>query len=151
MTRVFLISVLAMTTFAASVAAQTTIKTDPSQVKEVGPIRSSAAYAEVLLRKTELQSDLESMISDYTEQNPKVIDTRFELAVLTKDIDRLFAVRPSETSKLTEALGRMIVRHAGLETELNRMLRTYSADHPEVKRLKRKVEIFSAALKEILG
>jgi len=116
-----------------------------------GPIRSSAAYAEVLLRKTELLAELESVLSDYTEQNPKIIDVRFEIGALSKEIDRLFAVRPSETSKLSSALGKMMVRKAELESDLHRLQRTYSADHPEVKRMKRKVEIFAAAIKEILG
>ena len=131
--------------------AQNTVKPETQTQKEVGPVRSSAAYAEVLLRKIELQADLESFTNDYTEQNPKIIDIRFELVILTKDIDRLFAVRPTETTKLTEALGKMVVRRAFLATDLNRMLRTLNADHPEVKRLKRKVEIFATAIKEILG
>ena len=63
----------------------------------VGPIRASAAYAEVLLRKTEVQAELEAMLPDYTEENPRVIDARFEIGVLTRDIDRIYAVRPSET------------------------------------------------------
>lgn len=121
-----------------------------ASTNEPGPIRSSAAYAEVLLRKTELQADLESFLGDYTEQNPKVIDARFELAALAKDLDRLFAVRPSETAKLTAALGKMIVRKAVLETELSRLMRSYNKDHPEVKRMKRKVEIFDSAIKEVL-
>lgn len=118
---------------------------------EAGPIRSSPAYAEVLLRKTELQADLESLLADYTEENPKIIDIRSELASLTKGIDRIFSVRPSETGKLTLALGKMIVRKAGLETDVKRLLRTYKPDHPEVLRLKRKVDIYDGAIKEILG
>ena len=131
--------------------AQTPVKSEPNVGKEVGPIRSSPAYAEVLLRKTELQADLESLLSAYTEENPKIIDIRFEIAALIKDIDRLFAVRPSETGKLTLALGKMIVRKAELETDLTRLLRKYKPDNPEALRLKRKVEIYAAAIKEILG
>lgn len=118
---------------------------------EVGPIRSSAAYAEVLLRKTELQAELEAILPDYTEQNPKVIDGRFEIGVLTRDIDRIYAVRPSEIGKLTLALGKLIVKRAALETEHQRLLRTYNKDHPDVKRAKRRVEIFDSSIKQILG
>jgi len=118
---------------------------------ETGPIRSSGAYAEVLLRRTELQADIEAFLGDYTEENTKVIDARFELNVLTKDLDRIYTVRPSETAKLTSALGKLIVRRAALETDLARLMRSYNKDHPEVKRAKRRVEIFAAAIKEILG
>lgn len=117
----------------------------------VGPIRSSPAYAEVLLRKTEVQAELEAMLPDYTEENPKVIDARFEISVLTRDIDRIYAVRPSETGKLTLALGKLLVRRAALETELQRLQRSYNKDNPEVKRAKRRIEIFDNSIKQILG
>ncbi|HQZ83031.1 MAG TPA: hypothetical protein PLR83_07405 [Pyrinomonadaceae bacterium] len=123
----------------------------PTQSSDPGPIKSSPAYAEVLLRKTELESDLLSFAEDYTDQNPKVIDTRFELATLSKDIDRLFAVRPDDVQKLTLALGKLIVRRAELETELNRLLRTYKPDHPLAKRALKKAELYRDALKDILG
>lgn len=118
---------------------------------EVGPIRSSAAYAEVLLRKTELQSELEAILPDYTEENPRVVDARFEIGVLTRDIDRIYAVRPSETGKLTLALGKLIVKRAAIETDLQRLQRSYSKDHPEVKKAKRRIEIFDQSIKQILG
>ncbi|MBK9769037.1 MAG: hypothetical protein IPP63_19655 [Chloracidobacterium sp.] len=94
---------------AGSIIAQEGGKTEVAG-KEVGPIRSSAAYAEILLGKTELQSDVESFLIDYTEQNPKVVDARFELAALNKEIDKIFAVRPSETTKLTSALGKLVLK-----------------------------------------
>jgi len=122
-------------------------------VGEDHPLRrvDLAAFAEVLLRKTELRADLESFLADYTDQNPRVVDTRFELAALDKAVDRLFSVKPTELSKLTLALGKLLVRKAGLETDLSRIERAYSSDHPEVKRLKRKVEIYDSATNEILG
>ncbi|CAN5347363.1 hypothetical protein BH10ACI3_BH10ACI3_14250 [soil metagenome] len=117
---------------------------------EVGPIRSSAAYAELLLRKTEIQADLESLTADYTEQNPKILDLRFELAALDKMQERMFAIKPSETGKLTLALGKLIVRKAALDTELAHLSRSYNKDHPEVKRMTKKVEIYDAAIREVL-
>ena len=117
----------------------------------VGPIRASAAYAEVLLRKTELQADLEAMLPDYTEENPKVVDARFEIGVLTRDIDKMYAVRPTEIGKLTLALGKLLLKRAALETELQRLQRSYAKDNPEVKRAKRRVEIFDNSIKQILG
>ncbi len=118
---------------------------------ETGPIRSSAAYAEVLLRKTELQADLEAMLPDYTEENPKVIDSRCEIGILTRDIDKMYAVRPTEIGKLTLALGKLLIKRAALETDLQRLQRSYAKDNPEVKRAKRRVEIFDNSIKQILG
>jgi hypothetical protein len=117
---------------------------------EAGPIRSSPAYAEVLLRKTELQADLESFLANYTEENPKIIDLRFELAAINRSLDRIYAVKPTETARLTLALGKLIVKKAALETELNRLSRSYSKDHTEVKRARRRVEIFENAVNDVL-
>ncbi|MFZ1700293.1 MAG: hypothetical protein WBO10_11100 [Pyrinomonadaceae bacterium] len=119
--------------------------------QDAGPIRSSPAYAEVLLRKTELQADLEAFIESYTETNPKVVDARFELAALDKSLERVFAVKATETGKLTLALGKLLVRRAALETEFARLRRSYNADHPEVMRAKRRVEIFDVAIKDVLN
>ena len=121
-----------------------------AQATDPGPIRSSPAYAEILLRKTELRAEIETLSADYTESNPKMIDLRFELASLDRSIERLFAVKLTETTRLTEALGKLIVRHAALDTELGRLSRSYSKEHVEVKRARRRLEIFEAAINEIL-
>jgi hypothetical protein len=117
----------------------------------VGPQKSSPAYAEVLVRRTELEADLESLLVEYTEDYPKVKQTRFELDLISKESDRLLAVKPAEVAKLTEALGKLIVRKVELQGELWVFQQQLGDAHPDVKRAKRKVEIFERAIKEILG
>jgi len=117
---------------------------------ETAAVRSSAAYSEVLLRRTEILSDLEALSAGYTESNPKILDLRTELAALEKETDRIFAVRTSDAGKLTLALGKLMVRKAALEADLSRLNRSYSKDHPDVKRAQRRVEIFETAISEIL-
>ena len=121
-----------------------------ASVPDSGSYRGSAAYAEVLLRKTELQADLEALSADYTDTNPKLIDTRFEIAVLEKEIARLAAVPTADSQKLTLGLGKLMVKKAELETELNRLNRGFSKEHPEVKRQTKRVELFDAAINDIL-
>lgn len=121
-----------------------------SQTGETGPIRSSPAYSEVLLRKTQIQADLEAFLADYTEANPKIIDLRNELAAINKSLEKIYSVKPTETGKLTLALGKLIVDQARLQTDLARLLRSYGNEHQEVKRARRKVEIFESAINEIL-
>src|SRR5258708_7413835 len=70
--------------------------------------------------------------------------------ITRNQIQRLFAVKPSETIKLTLALGKLMVRKAAIATDLNRLTRSYSKDHPEVKRAAKKLEIFESAVKDIL-
>src|SRR6185295_17991510 len=90
--------------FAAAVLLMAASQSFAQADDNAGPIKSSPAYAEVLLRKTELQAELESVLADYTEANPKMLDLRFELAALNKSLERIYAVKPSETGKLTLAL-----------------------------------------------
>ena len=113
--------------------------------------KSSPAYAEVLLKKTELQADLESLLVEYTEDYPKIKEIRFMLELIQKESERLTSVKPSDTSKLTLALGKLIVRKVELETDMWGLQRNYKDEHPDVKRAKRKVDIYEAAIKEILG
>ena len=121
-----------------------------SQAKAPDGPKSSAAFAEVLLRKTELLAEAESLSADYTETSPKMVDLRHEVAVLQKDISRILAVPSPDAGKLTLALGKLMVRRASLDTELSRMSRTLNADHPDYKRTRKKLEVFDAAIKEIL-
>lgn len=116
-----------------------------------GQQRSSPAYAEILLRMTEIRSDLESLLVEYTDDYPKVKQARFELELITKERDRVLAVKPGDTGKLTAALGKLIVRKVELQGELWSLQQQFGDAHPDVKRAKRKVEIFEQAIKEILG
>lgn len=125
-----------------------------SDAKKAAPnnkaAKSSPAYSEVLLRKTERESELEEFLIDYTEDFPKVKELRFELDLIQKEINKILAVNASEAGKLTLALGKLMVRKAELETDWWNLQRRYNAEHPEVKRAKRKLEVFEKAVKEIL-
>lgn len=114
-------------------------------------IKGTPAYAEVLLRRTELEADLESLLVDYTEDYPKIKEIRLELSLIKKETDRLLAVKQADASKLTLALGKLIVRKITLQTELEALLLQYKDEHPDVKRARRRVAIFEGAIKEILG
>jgi hypothetical protein len=115
------------------------------------PLRSSAAYAEVLLKRTELKSELESLVIEFTEEYPRVKEIRFVLGLLDRDTARLGKVKSTEASKLTLALGKLMLRRVELETELWKLLGTYKDEHPDVKQAKRRVEIFDQAINEILN
>lgn len=114
-------------------------------------IKGTPAYAEVLLRKTELLADLDAFTPDYTEANPKMLELRAELASIDRSMTRILAVKPPQASRLTEALGRMMVKKAALEADLQRLSRQYNKDYPEVKRAQRRVDLYESAISDILG
>ena len=114
-------------------------------------VRSSPAYAEVLLRKTELEADVEALLMDYTEDFPKIQEDKYALTVIDAEMSKLLAVKVGDATKLTLALGKLMVRKVEAETELWRLRKQYKDDHPEVKRAKKRAEIFEKAVSEILG
>ena len=100
------------------------------------------------MRETELRADVEVLLADYTDDYPKVKESRFALELIGKEKARLSSVDPE---KMTTALGKIIIRKVDAEVELWRLQQGLADEHPNVKRAKRKVEIFEAAIREILG
>lgn len=140
---------LAAFVVALSIAAfgQTKI---PSTANQPSSIKASPAYAELLLRYTDLESDLESLLVSYTEEFPKVKEDRYELGLIKRDMDKILSLNQADSGKLTLALGKLMVRRAELETDLWAKRNQYGEEHPEVKRGKKKVEVFDKAIKQIL-
>ncbi len=134
------------------VKAQT--RTKNASVKTLTPtaqaVKSSPAFAEILLRKTELAAELENYLADYTDEFPKVKELRFELDLLTKEMNRILSVNSADAAKLTLALGKLMLRKIELETDVWNLRKQYNDEHPDVKQARRKVEVFEAAIKEIL-
>jgi hypothetical protein len=144
------IAILILASAAASLA-QTSPPKKPEPARVSVEVTSSPAFAELVLRRTELRSDLEALILEYTEDFPKVKEIRHVLTMLDRDINRLAKVKPVEASRLTLALGKLIVRRIELETDLWKLQSNYQDEHPEVKRAKKKVEIYESSISEILN
>jgi len=144
----FILTIILFSSF--YIHAQSVKKTAPAQISLSSAAKSSPAYSEVLLRKTERESELEEFLIGYTEEFPKVKEIRFELDLLQKAAAKIVAVNASEAGKLTLALGKLMVRKTEIETDLWNLRRQYEDDHPEVKRARRKIEIYEKAIKEIL-
>lgn len=114
-------------------------------------VRSSPAFAEILLRRTEFEAEVESLILEYTDEFPKVKELRQGILMLNRESDRLFKVKPEKAESLTLALGKLMVRKVEAEVDLWRLQQSYADGHPDVKRARRKLEIFEKAIREILG
>lgn len=137
-----------------AVFAQTNSKSKiaPLAVKQIAStaVKLSPAYAEVLLQKTEREAQLEELLIDYTDEFPKVKEIKFELDLLQKQMDKISAIGASDAAKLSLALGKLLVRKTELDVDVWNLRRQYSDDRPEVKRARRKAEIYEKAVQEIL-
>jgi uncharacterized protein involved in exopolysaccharide biosynthesis len=139
--------------FSAVVCAQTDSRAKAVQIASkpiAQAVKFSPAYAELLLRKTEREAELEEFLLDYTDEFPKVKEIKFELDLLQKQMEKVLAIGASDAPKLSLALGKLLVRKTELEVDYWNLLKQYNADHPEVKRAKRKIEVYEKAVKEIL-
>lgn len=130
--------------------AQTRKPADASLKPNLQATKNSPAYAEILLRKVEIETSLEDLLESYTEEFPKVKELRFQLEVADRIMERILAVNPSEAVKLSPALGKLLVRKIDLETDLWNLRKQYNDEHPQVKRAKRRLAVFDKAIKEIL-
>lgn len=124
--------------------------TAPAVVADDSHVRASAAYAEVILRHTELTATLDALLEEYTENYPKVIETRFQLESITSDLERLRGVKVEAAGRLTAALGRLMVRRSELFAEYRTTSGQYDAGNPMVKRAKKAYESFSKSIDDIL-
>lgn len=154
MRNIILSTFISLSLFSGIAAAQKEKAVVPQPSPTAGPaenVRSSPAFAEILLRRTEFEAEVESLILEYTDEFPKVKELRQGILLLNKESDRLFKVKPEKADSLTLALGKLMVRKVEAEVDLWRLQQSYADGHPDVKRARRKLEIFEKAIKEILG
>jgi uncharacterized protein involved in exopolysaccharide biosynthesis len=146
---IFVVSIVLFASLFVSAQKKPVEKPTPTPASNTqSAVKSSPAYAEILLQKTELSAELENLLLEYTEDYPKVKEIRFTLGLAQKDLEKLLAV--TDASKLSLALGKMLVRKNELSAELWNLQRQFADEHPDVKRARRKVEVFEQAIKEIL-
>lgn len=112
---------------------------------------ATAAFAEIALKRAEFEADLEALLVDYTDDFPKVKELRFGLTRIEAEIERLKAMKLDARERATSALGKLMVRKVESEIELWKLQQSYADAHPEVRRAKKRVEIFEKAINEILG
>lgn len=122
----------------------------PAPAAVLSDVSATPAFAEVLLRKVELEAELEGLLIEYTDEFPRVVNLKHEVGLLNTEIDGLRKVPAEQSGKLTLALGKLLVKRAELSTDLWVLLKTYKEEHPDVKRAKRRVEIYSNAISAIL-
>lgn len=143
----FLVSLFAITA-TAQLRTRTTSKSVPPPVSD--EVKASGAYAEIVLRKTELKSELEEYLVSYTDEFPKVKHTRYEIGLLEAELIRFGKLKSSDAARLTLALGKLIVRRATLATDYWILSNKYNSAHPDAKKAKRKLEIYDRAVEDIL-
>lgn len=113
-------------------------------------IKSSPAYAVLVLHRTTLRAELEEMLTAYTEDFPKVVDARFEIDLVNYELSRLLDTKVTDSCKLSDSLGQLILKKTEVEMQLWNLKKKYKEEHPDVQRANKKLEIYEKAILEIL-
>ena len=138
--------------FSLSIFAQTDdkkVKLDYSTPTSKA-IKSSPAYATLILKRTNVRAELEEMLVTYTEDFPKVVDARHEIDLINYQLSRLLDTKVTDSCKLSDSLGKLMLQRTEIEMLIWNLKKKYNDEHPEVKRAKKKLEIFEKAIAEIL-
>ena len=113
-------------------------------------IKSSPAYSALILKRTLVKADLEEMLVAYTEDFPKVVDARHEIDLLNFELSRLLETKVTDSCKLSESLGQLMLKKTEVEMELWNLKKKYNEDHPQVVRIKRKLTTYEKGIVEVL-
>jgi hypothetical protein len=140
-----ILSLMVVSAFSAICFAQPKVK-----MPIANQAKSTPAFAELILLKTEVQSTLEELLLDYKDEYPEVKKNKVQLSFISQELDKLLKLDASQMPKLTLALGKLLVRKVELQSDLSALRENYKDDNPEVARAKKKLEIFEKAIAEIM-
>jgi len=116
---------------------------------EVDP-RTSEAYSLLIQRKAKLQSELETLLGEYSGEWPAAKRLQFELDALKSEMKKMAAVDQSKVSKLTVGYGRLILRKVLLSREIDTLLREESSEWPTTKERQRELELLDREIQKIM-
>jgi hypothetical protein len=113
-------------------------------------VKITSAYAELILRQTEVEADLADLLVDYTEEYPKVRELKTESQFLRSEIAAMLRFDPAQASKLTTAYGKLILQKVKITTDLALLREKHKEDHPDVQRALRRLAVYEKAIKDLL-
>jgi hypothetical protein len=117
---------------------------------EFSSFKATPAFAEIILKKADVEAEYEALLIDYTEEYPKVKENKLALRLLLIEIEKLSKLEASQMPKLTLALGKLIVRKVEAEVELKALLVEYDEKNRDVLRARKKLQIYEKAIAEIM-
>lgn len=148
----FIFSAVFLLIFSLSIFAQTDDKKPKLDYSTPTSkaIKSSPAYAALVLHRTTVRAELEEMLVTYTEDFPKVVDARHEIDLINFELSRLLDTKVTESCRLSDSLGELMLKKTAIDMQLWNLKKKYNNDHPDVLRAKKKLEIYEKAVAEIL-
>ena len=111
---------------------------------------TTPAYAELVLRKAKVEAELSELSKNLTNQHPSLDTKRFELRAIKREMAKMRAVETSRESKLSGAVGKLILSKVALEVELNDLLVQLKPQHPDVTKKRSELAALQREIENIL-
>ena len=146
----YFVTFIFLIVFTIGVSAQTNTKKIDYSTPTSKAIKSSPAYSALVLQRTVIKAELEEMLVSYTEDFPKVVDSRHEIDLINFELNRLLDTKVTDSCRLSDSLGKLMLKKTEIEMQLWSLKKKYKDDHPEVLRTKRKLDVYEKAIVEIL-
>lgn len=110
---------------------QREIAEQQQRVKSAPPPKPNEAHGILLVRKAELDGQLKDYATQYTEKNPKVVQTRNQLAEVSRQLEQLNAAAEADTRQAETAEAREL---RVLQRDLSRLQTELEVTHRELNR-----------------
>ena len=112
--------------------------------------RATPAYAALVLRKAAVEAELSGLSSQLTDESPRVVAKRFELAAVGREMEAMRRVGREGVRMLSRAYGELVVGKVALEVELQSLRADYTPDHPDVRKKEAQLAALARELEEML-
>jgi hypothetical protein len=113
-------------------------------------IKSSAAFIELTLHKANIEADLLDMLTEYTDEYPKVKELKLEIQFVQAELVSLQELNVAVLPRLTESFAKLLLQKIKMQVDLAQLRAIHKDDHPDVKRAMRRVDIYEKAIKDVL-
>lgn len=104
----------------------------------------------LVLRKAKVEAELSQLSEELTNVHPSLESKRFELRVIRREMAKMRAIETSSVSKLSSAVGNLILSKVALEIELNDLLVRLNPQHPDVTKKKRELGALAREIENVL-
>jgi uncharacterized protein involved in exopolysaccharide biosynthesis len=106
---------------------------EPQSVERLSSAaETTPAYARLVLRKATVESELADLSARVTNEHPSLESKRFELRAIDRELNMMRAFEASRVSKLSSAVGDLILSKVALQVELHRLKARVTPQHPLV-------------------
>ena len=111
---------------------------------------TTPAYAVLVLRKAKIEAELSQLTEELTNEHPTLESKRFELRAIKREMAKMRAVDTSRASKLSSAVGNLILSKVGLVVELNDLLARLTPQHPAVTKKRSELAALEREIENIV-